>query len=56
MKNIRRITRELADVKIGQIRIRNEFVRKKADRADIKEQMDEFMEKIQKKREEIRVF
>ena len=31
-------------------------MRNKADRADIKEQMDEFMEKIQKKREEIREY
>ena len=48
--------RKLADITRERIRIRKELVRNKADRADIKEQMDEFMENIQKKREEIRVY
>ena len=55
-KNFRRMIRKLADITRERNRTRKELVRNKEDRADIKEQMDEFMENIQKKWEEIRVY
>ena len=55
-KNIRRLKRDLADLTRERIRTRKELVRNKAPREDVKEAMDEWMEKIKAKHTEIQEY